>query len=146
MPEHRQLAAIMFTDIVGYTAMMQKDEQQAISLLNRHQSILEKKIHEHNGEMISYYGDGSLSMFSSITQALQCAMEIQEALSKDPKVPLRIGLHTGEVLVEDHKIVGDAINLTSRIQSLGRAGTHTFFKRCIRKDQEPSALQGNFNG
>jgi TolB-like protein len=133
MPEHRQLAAIMFTDIVGYTAMMQKDEQQAISLLNRHQSILEKKIHEHNGEIISYYGDGSLSMFTSITQALQCAMEIQQTLSKDPKVPLRIGLHIGEILVEDHKIVGDAINLTSRIQSLGRAGSILFSKDVFEK-------------
>ena len=70
MSEHRQLAAIMFTDIVGYTAMMQKNEQQAISLLERHQSILEKKVAEHQGDLISYFGDGSLSMFSSVTQAL----------------------------------------------------------------------------
>jgi adenylate cyclase len=133
MPEHRQLAAIMFTDIVGYTAMMQKNEQHAISLLDRHQSILEKKIHEHNGEMISYYGDGSLSMFSSITQALQCAIEIQEALLKDPHVPLRIGLHIGEVLVEGGNIVGDAVNLTSRIQSLGKAGTILFSKDVFEK-------------
>src|SRR4030095_395933 len=133
MPAHRQLAAMMFTDIVGYTALMQKNEQQAISLLDRHRSILEQKIHEHKGELISYYGDGSLSMFSSISQALQCAMEIQEALRNDPPVPLRIGLHTGEVLVEGDKIVGDAVNLTSRIQSLGKAGTILFSKDVFEK-------------
>ena len=133
MPEHRQLAAIMFTDIVGYTAMMQKNEQQAISLLDRHRSVLEAKIKEHHGDLVSYYGDGSLSMFSSISQALQCAMEIQEELRKDPAVPLRIGLHTGEVLVEDSKIVGDAVNLTSRIQSLGKAGSILFSKDVFEK-------------
>ena len=133
MPEHRQLAAIMFTDIVGYTALMQKNEQQAISMLDRHRFILEKKIKEHHGDMVSYYGDGSLSMFSSISQALQCAIEIQEELRKDPPVPLRIGLHTGEVLVEDGKIVGDAVNLTSRIQSLGKAGSILFSKDVFEK-------------
>ena len=133
MPEHRQLAAIMFTDIVGYTALMQKNEQQAISMLDRHRFILENKIKEHHGDLVSYYGDGSLSMFSSISQALQCAIEIQEELRKDPPVPLRIGLHTGEVLVEDGKIVGDAVNLTSRIQSLGKAGSILFSKDVFEK-------------
>jgi len=148
MPAHRQLAAIMFTDIVGYTALMQKNEQQAISLLDRHRLVLELKIHEHKGELISYYGDGSLSMFSSISQALQCAMEIQEALRKDPPVPLRIGLHTGEVLVEGDKIVGDAVNLTSRIQSLGKAGTILFskdvFEKIRNREQFKAVSMGSF--
>lgn len=148
MSEHRKLAAIMFTDIVGYTAMMQKNEQEAISLLERHQAILEEKVSEHHGDLVSYYGDGSLSMFSSVSDAVQAAIEIQETLLSDPKVPLRIGIHTGEILVEDSKIMGDAVNLTSRIQSLGIAGSILFsrdvFEKIKNRHQFKAVSMGNF--
>ncbi len=148
MAQHRKLAAIMFTDIVGYTAMMQKNEPAAVQLLAHHQAILEDKIPLHHGELVSYYGDGSLSIFGSITQAVQSALEIQQASLKDPKVPLRIGLHTGEVLVEEEKVVGDSVNLASRIQSLGIAGSILFSKEVFEKiknhPQFTAVYLGNF--
>jgi len=148
MPENRKLAAIMFTDIVGYTAMMQKNEQHAISLLERHQAVLESKIVEHHGQLVSYYGDGSLSTFSSVTEALQCAIDIQYSLLKDPKVPLRIGIHTGEIIVEQNKIVGDSVNLASRIQSLGNEGSILFskdvFEKIKNRQQFKTVLLGSF--
>ena len=69
MLQQRQLAAIMFTDIEGYTAMMQKNEQQAIKVIKHHILVLEKKVADHEGDVVEYYGDGSLSIFSSVNEA-----------------------------------------------------------------------------
>ena len=130
---HRHLAAILFTDIVGYTATMQRDEQTAVTLVKRHRAVLEKSVTEHKGNVIEYFGDGSLCIFSSITEALRCAMQVQQQLQDEPKVPLRIGLHIGEILFEDGKVMGDGVNLASRIQSLGLAGTILFSKEIFDK-------------
>src|SRR5687768_14251167 len=131
--QQRHLAAILFTDIVGYTAMMQKDEQKAVSLIKRHRAVIEKSVSDHKGDIIEYFGDGSLSIFSSVTEALHCALEVQQQLQDEPKVPLRIGLHIGEVLLEDGKVMGDGVNLASRIQSLGQAGSILFSKEIFDK-------------
>ena len=134
MQDHnRHLAAILFTDIVGYTATMQKDEQTAVTLIKRHKAVVEKSVSDHKGNVIEYFGDGSLCIFSSITEALRCAIHIQQQLQDEPKVPLRIGLHIGEILFEDGKVMGDGVNLASRIQSLGRAGTVLFSKEIFDK-------------
>ncbi|MDW3651173.1 MAG: adenylate/guanylate cyclase domain-containing protein [Bacteroidia bacterium] len=123
MPKSRRLAAIMFTDIVGYTAMMQQDESKAVVSLNRHQSVLEEEVKIKQGEVLQYYGDGSLSIFNSASAAASCAMQIQEKLKQEPSVPLRIGLHVGEIFFEGGKVVGDGVNVASRIESMGIAGT-----------------------
>ena len=128
MQQNRHLAAILFTDIVGYTAMMQKDEKKAVNLIKAHRNVVEKSVADYAGEVIEYFGDGSLCVFSSVTGALHSAIQIQEKLQQDPRVPLRIGLHIGEVLFEDGKIMGDGVNLASRIQSLGQAGAILFSK------------------
>jgi len=126
MPQQRQLAAIMFTDIVGYTAMMQEDEQSAVAITKRYVSVLKQTAFLHGGEILNDYGDGSLCTFSSATEAIRCAMEIQQQLQDEPKVPLRIGLHIGEVFFEDGKIFGDGVNVASRIQSIGVANSILF--------------------
>jgi adenylate cyclase len=74
MPDNRKLAAILFTDIEGYTALMQRDEQKAIAIKNRHREILQKEHKQFNGQIIQYYGDGSLSIFQSAVQAVKCAV------------------------------------------------------------------------
>ena len=149
MPATRQLAAILFTDIAGYTAIMQEDEQLAIKLVKHHRSVLEKTVTDHDGEVIEYYGDGSLSIFTSITAAMKCSLSIQEQLQIEPAVPLRIGLHIGEVIYEDGKIMGDGVNIASRIQSLGLAGSVLFSKEIfdkIRNHPEFKAVYlGGFN-
>jgi len=133
MPASHHLAAILFTDIVGYTAVMQHDEEQARVIIKRHNSVLEKTVAAHHGEVVNYYGDGSLCIFSSAIGSVRCAMEIQKELQNEPVVPLRIGLHVGEVSFEDGKALGDGVNIASRIQSLGQANTILFSKEIFDK-------------
>ena len=133
MSSTRQLAAILFTDIAGYTAIMQADEQLAVKMVKHHRVVLEKTVSAYEGDVIEYFGDGSLCIFTSITQAMHCALSIQLQLQAEPPVPLRIGLHIGEVIYEDGKIMGDGVNIASRIQSLGLAGSITFSKEIYDK-------------
>ncbi len=123
MSQSRQLAAIMFTDIVGYTAMMQADEQKAVAVIKHYNTTLEKLVSQYNGQVLNYYGDGSLCIFSSATDAANCSLAVQKELKNEPVVPLRIGLHIGEVFFEDAKALGDGVNVASRIQSLGQENT-----------------------
>ena len=123
MSQTRQLAAIMFTDIVGYTAMMQSDEQKAVAVIKHYNSTLEKLVSQFNGQVLNYYGDGSLCIFHSAADAVNCSLAVQEDLKIEPFVPLRIGLHIGEVFFEDAKALGDGVNVASRVQSLGQANT-----------------------
>ncbi len=123
MSSIRQLAAIMFTDIVGYTAMMQRNEVQAASVFKHYNAVLEKNVVAHQGKVLHNYGDGSLCSFRSASEAIHCAIELQQQLQVEPKVPLRIGLHIGELFFEDGKALGDGVNIASRIQSLGVAGS-----------------------
>ena len=124
--QQRQLAAILFTDIVGYTAMMQQNEVQAVAMIKRYLSVLQIMVKNHSGKILNDYGDGSLCIFPSATEAISCALELQQELQKEPTVPLRIGLHIGEIFFEDKKVFGDGVNVASRIQSLGQANTILF--------------------
>lgn len=123
MPQSRRLAAIMFTDIEGYTAAMQQNEAKAMMLKDRHRLILENEHKNFSGTIIQYYGDGSLSIFSSVVQAVQCAVSMQQFFCKQPTVPVRIGLHVGDIMMNDGDVFGDGVNLASRIESLGVAGS-----------------------
>lgn len=119
----RQLAAIMFTDIEGYTALMQKDEEKANLIRERHRQIFNTATENYEGKILQYYGDGTLSMFSSALDAVKCAVEMQLAFLGKPSIPVRIGIHIGDVMVTEDDIFGDAVNLASRIESLGKAGS-----------------------
>ena len=121
--QQRRLAAILFTDIVGYTATMQQNESEALDIIKRYASVLKQCTDTHSGEILNDYGDGSLCIFSSASEAVQCALEIQQLLQRDTVVPLRIGLHIGEVFFENGKVLGDGVNIASRIQSLGQGNT-----------------------
>jgi TolB-like protein/Tfp pilus assembly protein PilF len=113
----------MFTDIVGYTAMMQQNEEKAVAVIRHYNSVLEEWVTHFNGQVINYYGDGSLCIFSSATDAVNCSLAVQKDLKSEPVVPLRIGLHIGEVFFEDAKALGDGVNVASRVQSLGQENT-----------------------
>lgn len=118
----RQLAAIMFTDIAGYTAMMQENEEYALQLRNRQRAILEKLIPLHNGKILQVFGDGTLCMFNSAIEAVNCAVKIQCELQTEPAVPLRAGIHVGDIIYDDKDIFGDGVNVASRIESVSIAG------------------------
>ena len=100
----RRLAAIMFTDIVGYTSFMQQDEEKALSLIERHRFVVEKFTNKYHGKIQHYYGDGSLSTFHSAFDAVECALEIQKELTEDLKVPLRIGIHLGDIMIRGESL------------------------------------------
>ena len=119
----RQLAAVMFTDIVGYTALMQGDEEVATNVRTRHREVFQQQHNLHQGEIIQYYGDGTLSVFKSAIEAAKCAVEIQRLLQEGDPVPLRIGLHLGDIVFDNTEVYGDGVNLASRIESLGTAGS-----------------------
>ena len=91
MSQSRQLAAIMFTDIVGYTTMMQQNENRAVAAIKHYNATLEKWVAHFNGRILNFYGDGSLCSFSSATDAVNCSIEVQKELRSEPVVPLRIG-------------------------------------------------------
>lgn len=122
MKEIRMLAAIMFTDMVGYTAMMQENERQAKKLRDKHRNVLENLVAEHRGQILQYYGDGTLSIFGSVIEAALCAAKIQKELQNEPVVPLRIGLHAGDVVYDDEGVYGDGVNIASRIENISVPG------------------------
>ncbi|HJW28301.1 MAG TPA: adenylate/guanylate cyclase domain-containing protein, partial [Saprospiraceae bacterium] len=119
---NRLLAVVMFADMMGFTALMQEDEQKAKFHKDRMRNILEQCIPFHHGKIIQNYGDGTLSIFNSAAEAVHCAIQMQLELQKEPKVLVRTGLHMGDVSFDEHNIYGDCVNLTSRIESLSVPG------------------------
>jgi adenylate cyclase len=119
----RILAAVMFTDIAGFTTLMQENEQAAKERRDRCKNILESSIAEHYGRILQHYGDGTLSIFGSAVQAAKCAVAIQRQLQKEPVVPLRIGIHLGDIVYNDDGVYGDSVNVASRVESLAVPGS-----------------------
>jgi class 3 adenylate cyclase len=118
----RKLAAIMFTDMVGFTALMQNDEKLGLQKRSRYKEVLEEQHEAYGGEIIQYFGDGSLSIFSNAVDAVLGAIEIQRELGKPLEVPLRIGIHVGNAVIQPDGIIGDAVNIASRIESFSVPG------------------------
>jgi class 3 adenylate cyclase/TolB-like protein/Tfp pilus assembly protein PilF len=120
----RQLVAIMFTDIEGYTSLMQKDESKAITYRDRHREVFDVTTKKFDGRILQYYGDGTLSTFPSAIDAVQCGIEMQLAFRKKGlRIPIRIGIHSGDIIVTDQDIIGDAVNVASRIEALAKTGS-----------------------
>lgn len=142
--QSHQLAAILFADIVGYTAMMQENEELAVEKVNRFREVVELIAEELNGKIIQYYGDGSLLLFQSSTDAAEFAKLLQEDLYNEPMVPVRIGIHMGDVLVHAGNIFGDVVNIASRIQSLAPAGgiyiSEVVYRNIVNKKELESAF------
>lgn len=120
--EVRKLAAVMFTDLEGYTSMFQKNEPSALDKIHLHREYLEDITGRHHGQIIQFYGDGSLVVFESVMDAIRSAIEIHN-VSKKWKIPVRIGIHVGDVVFRDKDIFGDAVNIASRIQTVGIPGS-----------------------
>ena len=122
MAQKRQLAAIVFTDIKGYTALMQKDERSSVELRANHRRIFETTTQEYSGKIIQYFGDGTLSTFSSSVEAVRCSIELQRQFI-EANIPVRIGIHVGDIIQTDNDIIGDAVNVTARIESCAISGS-----------------------
>jgi TolB-like protein/class 3 adenylate cyclase len=124
MLETRQLAAIIFTDIVGYTALMGSDEDKAFEVLKKNHAIHENLINKYKGRLIKEIGDGTLASFPLASDAVRCAMEIQKE-AKDQDIPLKIGIHQGEMVMAGTDVLGDGVNIASRLQEVSQKGRIT---------------------
>lgn len=118
----RQLAAIVFTDIVGYTHLMHINEERALLLRSRHRSILLDMHEKYGGEVIQFFGDGTLSIFHSSVKAVECSVEMQIEFKKDPEVPVRIGIHVGDISYDGTDAFGDGLNVAARIEPICEPG------------------------
>ena len=133
MSQIRQLAAIMFTDIVGYTALMGNDEQKAFELLRKNRGIHKPIIDEFGGKFIKELGDGVMASFPSVSNAVYAAIKIQQLCSDANVYKLRIGIHQGEVIFEDEDVFGDVVNIAARIQALA-APESIFVSESVQRD------------
>lgn len=122
MNQKRQLSAIIFTDIEGYTTRMQYDEKDTLLLRNKHREIFESATTKFHGKIIQYFGDGTLSVYNSTVEAVHSAIEMQLAFI-EADVPVRIGIHVGDIAYSKDDIIGDAVNIASRIESCAIAGS-----------------------
>ncbi len=122
MSQSRQLAAIMFTDIVGYTALMGHDEQKAFAILNKNRALQKPIIEQFNGRWIKELGDGVMASFNTVSDAVNAAIKIQEDCNAAKDFQLRVGIHLGEVVFENDDVFGDGVNIASRIQSIAKPG------------------------
>jgi len=122
MPIERKLAAIMFTDIAGYTALSAKDSTKASELLITQRDTLKPIVEKHGGSWMKEMGDGLLLTFDSATSAVECSIAIQQATKDIEDLNLRIGLHEGEVIKQDGDVIGDDVNVASRIEPFSAVG------------------------
>ena len=118
----RQLAAIMFTDIAGYTESMSKNENLAMTVLKRKRSIIHPLINQNNGVFVKEMGDGTLSYFYSAIDAVSSAVKLQELTYDEQHLNLRIGVHLGDILIDGKDVFGEGVNIASRLESLSPAG------------------------
>jgi adenylate cyclase len=113
----------MFSDVVGYTAIMGRDEQQALRALKDHRELLRLLLPKFSGRMVGEIGDGTLTSFHSAIDAVNCARDVQASLRQDqPDLKVRIGIHSGDVVFSDNTVLGDGVNVASRIHALAPPG------------------------
>jgi len=130
MTSSRRLAAIMFTDIVGYTSMMGRNEQKALDILKTNRSIQKPLVEQYRGEWLKEMGDGVLASFESTSDALRCATSIILD-AKQKNIELRIGIHLGEVVFQAGDVFGDGVNIASRVEAIGEPGSVLFTERVL---------------
>jgi len=119
---NRKLAAIVFTDIVGFTKMTAENQQMASDLLDIQRSVIKPLVESNGGKWIKEVGDGLILTFDTITNAVNCCIEIQDKARSIENLSLRIGIHLGEIIEKENDIIGDDVNVTARIEPFSAPG------------------------
>ena len=142
----RRLAAIFAADVAGYSRLMSQDEVRTLRSLTAHREIMDRLIAEHGGRIANTAGDSVLAEFPSAVDAVQCAVQVQEALAssqtrtnpRGARLQFRIGVHVGDVMVRDGDLLGDGVNIAARLESLAEPGsvyisaeTHAYARRAL---------------
>jgi adenylate cyclase len=130
MSQTRLLAAILATDVAGYSRLMGADEQGTHERLKVHlREVVDPKIAEHRGRVVKNTGDGFLAEFQSVVDAVRCAVEVQRGMAeREPDVPeerrvrFRMGINLGDVIAEETDIFGDGVNVAARLEALAEPG------------------------
>src|ERR1700756_5678005 len=130
MASTRRLVAILALDVAGYSRLMSVDEEGTHERLKAHLGqLVEPKVKEHRGRTVKNTGDGLLAEFASVVDAVRCAAQVQRGMiDRAPEVPdeqrirFRIGINLGDVIVEEHDIFGDGVNLAARLEALAEPG------------------------
>src|SRR5262250_305910 len=130
MSQTRRLAAILAADVAGYSLLMGADEEGTHERLKAHlRELVEPKIAEHRGRTVKNTGDGFLAEFPSVVDAVRCAVEVQRGMAnREPEEPeerqirFRMGINLGDVIVEEHDIFGDGVNVAARLEALAEPG------------------------
>jgi class 3 adenylate cyclase/tetratricopeptide (TPR) repeat protein len=144
MKEHRKLAAIMFTDIVGYSTLMSKDEKNAMGVLEKNRHIHKSAISRFNGEFIKEIGDGTLAIFPSSLDAVSCAIRIMKSCRKESSFSVRIGIHIGDIIIRDGDVFGDGVNIASRIEAGGKPGGIYISERVYEDIKNKDEIKSSF--
>ena len=113
----------MFTDLMGYTALTEKDEAEALELVKKNRDLHEEAIQQNHGQLVKEMGDGFMAIFDNILEAINCARQIQfESKTREFDIPIRIGIHYGDIAIDHEDIFGHGVNMASRIQSIADPG------------------------
>ena len=113
----------MFTDLIGYTSLTEKNEPVALELVKKNRDLHQLTIQKYNGQLVKELGDGFMATFDNILEAISCAREIQiESKAREFDIPIRIGIHYGDITIENGDIFGHGVNMASRIQAIADPG------------------------
>jgi len=125
----RRLAAILAADVVGYSRLMERDEESTLMTLNSCRGVITQLINEHQGRVVGTAGDNVIAEFASAVQAVRCAVAIQQALDRrnadleeTRRMTFRIGINVGDVIVQGRDLLGDGVNIASRLEQMAEAG------------------------
>jgi adenylate cyclase len=144
-PIERKLAAIFAADVAGYSRLMGQDEGSTMRALTAHREVMDRLIGEHRGRRANTAGDSVLAEFPSVVDAVQCAVQVQQALAaanegvpEDRRMSFRIGVHVGDVMVRGSDLLGDGVNVAARLQGLAEPGgiaisgaAHEYVRRAV---------------
>ena len=134
----RKLAAIMFTDIAGFTQSMSKSESVTLDLLEQKRSIIKPLLDEHEGTFVKEIGDGTLSYFDSAINASTCAVKLQEK-TYDTDINIRVGIHIGDIVFKGDDVFGDGVNVAARLESIAPSGgvcvSKSVYDELLNKDK-----------
>ncbi|HTB36166.1 MAG TPA: adenylate/guanylate cyclase domain-containing protein [Reyranella sp.] len=126
----RRLSAVLAADVAGYGRLVSIDEEGTIGQLKAHRALLfDPKLAEHNGRLVKTTGDGLLAEFASVVDAVRCAVDVQRGMAarnaeviEDKRIEFRIGVHVGDIIIEDDDIFGDGVNVAARLEGLAEPG------------------------